>query len=305
MTKENLSLELFNKHEQTLGLVNPMIIESENDLFETPTTKAESAVIFLPKSKPLIDMTLILVSEKISENGIIVLAGEKNAGIESAKKLYEKNIGPVEQKIAGNHSALYVGKNKKLNIGKKLEDFVSYFPLVYKDVEIEIANLPGVFSAGELDPGTKLLLDNIPYTKKKVLDVGCGAGVIGCLYKKNNPESDVTMSDYSKLAIIASKETLKRNVTKAEVIESDVFENINGKFDLIVTNPPFHKGIDTDYSFIEKFAEGAKNHLNTGGEVYVVANSFLSYKEILERHIGPTEIITDTDKFRIFKTTVL
>jgi 16S rRNA (guanine1207-N2)-methyltransferase len=298
----NPSIELLNKYKKSLNLNNSLIISSDNDLFKTQATQVESAVIFLPKSKPLIDMTLILVSGMVVPDGIIVLVGEKSAGIESAKKLYEKNIGPVEQKIVGNHCALYVGKNKKLNTGKKLEDFISYSLITYNSIQIEVANLPGVFSAGELDLGTKLLLDNIPYDKKKMLDVGCGSGVIGVIYKKSNSESTVTMSDFSKLAVLASQKTLEKNKIKTEVIESDVFENIKDKFDLIVTNPPFHKGIDTDYSFIEKFARGAKEHLNKNGEVYVVANSFLPYREILEKYIGPTEIIIDDKKFRIFKT---
>ncbi len=304
MIKENLSLELLNKHREALGLVSPLVIESGNDLFKMSKNGAESAVIFLPKSKSLIDMTLALVSGMVVESGKIVLVGEKSAGIESAKKAYEKNIGLIEQKIVGNHSALYVGKNQKLGADKKVMDFLSYSPLVYRDVSLEVANIPGVFSMGELDEGTKLLLDHIAYDKKKTLDVGCGSGIIGAIYKKISPKSEITMSDSSKLAVLATQKTFERNKIEAEVLESDVFGNIKGKFDLIVTNPPFHKGIETDYSFIEKFARDAKKHLNKNGEVYIVANSFLPYREILEKHTGPTEIMTDNKKFKVYKTKV-
>ena len=302
MPKENLPLELINKHRKALGLVNSLVIESENDLFKTSGNGAISAIVFLPKSKQLIDMTLALVSGMVREDGKVVLVGANSAGIGSARKLYETNIGPVEQKIVGNHSALYVGKNKRLGADKKLEDFLSYFPTAYGDIQIEVANLPGVFSAGKLDLGTRLLLDNIPYDKKKVLDVGCGSGIIGTIYKKISPQSDITMSDASKLAILTSRKTLERNKLEAVVIESDVFENIKGDFDLIITNPPFHIGIETDYSFIEKFARGAKRHLAEKGDVYVVANSFLPYKSILEKHIGPTEILSNTKKYRIYRS---
>lgn len=305
MSANNLPLELLNKHLESLQLDNPLYIESENDLFKNLSSTAKSAVVFLPKSKALIDMTLTLVSGIVVSDGTIVLVGTNDAGIGSAKKVYEKNIGPVEKKITGNHSALYVGKNKRLGADKKLEDFLSYSSISYKDLQIEVANLPGVFSVGELDEGTKLLLDHIPYNKKKVLDVGCGSGVIGVIYKKISPESEVVMSDSNKLAVLASQKTLDKNKMKSEVLESDVFENIKGNFDLIVTNPPFHEGVETDYSFIEKFARDAKKHLNKDGEVYVVANSFLPYQDILAKNIGPTNIVTDTKKFRIFKTKVL
>ncbi|MBX4209254.1 class I SAM-dependent methyltransferase [Candidatus Parcubacteria bacterium] len=305
MIKENLPLELLNKHIAELGLAEPLHIESDNDLFRKTEAPARSAVVFLPKSKALIDMTLALVSGMVAENGTIVLAGSNDAGIRSAKAAYEKNIGPVERKIVGNHSALYIGSNKRLGAvgGRKTwRDFLSFSPLIYKDTALEAANLPGVFSAGELDEGTKLLLDHIPYDKRSVLDVGCGAGVIGAIYKKKNPAADVTMTDSSMLAIEAAKETLKKNGIEANVTISNVFSNVEGAFDLVLCNPPFHSGVQTDYSFIERFAAGAKQRLKPDGEVYVVANSFLSYKDTLEKHIGPTEIVADDKKFKVFRS---
>src|SRR5581483_534782 len=166
--------------------------------------------VFLPKSKALIDMTLALVSGFVRQGGTIVLAGANDAGIRSAKDAYEKNIGPVSEKIVGNHSALYVGENKMLGANKKIEDFLSLSLLSYGSLELDVAKLPGVFSAGELDEGTKLLLDNIPYNKTSVLDVGCGAGVVGAIYKKKNPSAGIVMSDMSLLAVRATEETLKK-----------------------------------------------------------------------------------------------
>jgi len=309
MSKENLPRELVNKHLAALGLSSPLYIESEKDFLSAAAGSAASAIVFLPKSKALITMTLAFVSQIVVAGGTIVLAGSKKGGIESAKKLYEANIGPVDQKIVGNHSALYVGKNTGLGADKKIESFLSYFPLTYTNafgtVSVEVAQLPGVFSADELDAGTKLLLNTIPYTVQNVLDIGCGAGVIGSLYKKLMPKAAVTMADVSPLAVRTTQETLKKNNLEARVIESDIFSNVADVFDLILCNPPFHTGIETDYSFIERFAKGAKAHLAPHGQVYVVANSFLSYKETLEKYIGPTEIIVDTKTFRIFKSIAL
>ncbi len=302
MSTGNLARELVNKHLEALALPSPLFIESERDFLHTSPNSAQSAVIYLPKSKALIDMTLAFVSHIVISGGTVVLAGTKKGGIESAKKWYEANIGPVDQKIVGNHSALYVGRNKQLGAGKKIEDFLSYFPITFKDTTLEIANLPGVFSAKELDAGTKLLLEYIPFNAKTVLDLGCGGGVIGSLYKKFSPTTEVTMADISQLAVYATQETLKKNNLEATVLESNVFSKITGTFDLILCNPPFHTGIETDYSFMERFSVSARKHLNPGSVVYVVANSFLSYEKALGK-IGVTEIIVDDGKFRVFKTT--
>jgi 16S rRNA (guanine1207-N2)-methyltransferase len=299
--KENLPQKLLNRHAEELNLKNPLIIEGETALFEPRTTLVESAIVFLPKSKALINMTLALVSGMVAEDGMIILAGTNDAGIRSANTSYETYVGPVEQKIVGNHSALYVGKNKRLGAGRKLTDFLSFSPLAIKDVSLKIANLPGVFSAGELDAGTKLLLETIPYDRTRVLDIACGAGIMGAVYKKINSASDVTLSDLSLLAVEATKATLQANDLAGTVITSDVFAGIKGTFDLIVANPPFHTGISTDHSFIEKFVADARKHLNRNGEIYIVANAFLPYKEKLER-IGPTIMAIETPKFIVWKT---
>ncbi|MBI5134359.1 MAG: class I SAM-dependent methyltransferase [Candidatus Taylorbacteria bacterium] len=315
--KENLPLGLLSKHLPALGLENPLYIENENDLFEDGAVprrnlgiryrgfaSVQSAVVFLPKSKALIDMTLALVSGIVEEGGTVVLAGSNDAGIRSARDAYEKNIGPVDQKIVGNHSALYVGKNRRLSASKKLEDFLSYGSIIYDTKSLEVAIVPGVFSAGELDEGTKLLLDHIPYDRKKILDVGCGAGIIGAIYKKKNPTADVTMSDSSELAVFATRATFERNDIEAKILRSDVFDGIQEKFDAILCNPPFHKGVSTDYSFIEKFAKGAKARLSPNGEVWVVANAFLSYADILQKNIGPTEVVADDKRFKVYRSRV-
>ncbi|MDE2116843.1 MAG: methyltransferase, partial [Patescibacteria group bacterium] len=163
--------------------------------------------------------------------------------------------------------------------------------------------LPGVFSSGELDDGTRFLLENIPFNKTKILDIACGAGVIGAIYNKLAPKNDVTMSDSSILAVKASEETVKKNNLDAKVLLSDVFSSVDGTFDLILSNPPFHTGVETDYSFIERFARDAKKHLNRGGEVYVVANSFLPYEETLGKYIGPAETVVNDGTFKVIRAT--
>lgn len=306
MSKENLPLLLWEKHREEIGLADPLVVDGDAELFTERSAPAPSAVIFLPKSKALIDMTLALVSGKVARGGTIVLVGSNDGGIGSAKKAYEANIGPVEKKIVGNHSAMYVGKNARLGAEKRLEDFLSFSPLSYSGpagkTDIEVAHLPGVFSADELDEGTKLLLDSIPYREGRILDIGCGAGVIGALYKRLSPKSGIVMSDASLLAVRAAQETAARNELQATVLVSDVFDAIEGEFDTILCNPPFHSGVSTDYSFIEKFAKDAKKHLRRGGEIYVVANSFLPYKQILERSIGPTDIVADDRRFSVYRS---
>ncbi|HBO38159.1 MAG TPA: 16S rRNA methyltransferase, partial [Pasteurellaceae bacterium] len=84
--------------------------------------------------------------------------------------------------------------------------------------ELTIYSLPGVFSANELDAGTDLLLSTLNAgICGRVLDLGCGAGVIGSYIKKSNPQADVTMSDIHAMAVASAQRTLAENQLQGQV----------------------------------------------------------------------------------------
>lgn len=125
----------------------------------------------------------------------------------------------------------------------------------------------GVFSKGELDFGTELLLKTFEFNdaqKKTLLDMGCGCGPIGIYASKLGFAVD--MSDVNKRAIHLSKMSLKEQDLKANVFESDAYQNINNKYDYIVSNPPIRVGKEKLYEIIM----GAKDHLNDNGELWIV-----------------------------------
>ena len=122
--------------------------------------------------------------------------------------------------------------------------------------------LPGVFSHGQLDKATAILLEHIPAPANgRVLDLACGSGVIGLTYKLRNPKLDITLSDTDAFALRSAQLNSVRLQAPAEIIASDGLKDIDGKFDYILTNPPFHQGKDTDYRFAQELFRMAKAHL--------------------------------------------
>ena len=126
----------------------------------------------------------------------------------------------------------------------------------------------GVFSKGELDTGTRLLLDALPAEMHgEVLDLGCGWGPIGISVQARWPETKVVMTDVNLRALERARENVARNGITAEIRESDGFSVLSGRaFDAVITNPPIRAGKQVIYRL---FADAAA-HLKPTGSLFLV-----------------------------------
>ena len=124
----------------------------------------------------------------------------------------------------------------------------------------------GVFSRDGLDQGTRVLLEALPGLRGRVLDLGCGWGPVGAFVKRVNPSVDLVMTDVNPRAVELSQRNCALNGVEAAIAQGDGFENVEGGFDYIITNPPIRTGKETIYGlFREGFAR-----LNASGEMYIV-----------------------------------
>ena len=138
----------------------------------------------------------------------------------------------------------------------------------YRGIPLSFQTDAGVFSKGEVDTGTRLLLEALPEKMAgEILDLGCGWGVIGISIARKWPETRVTMADVNTRALDLSRENAKRNHAEVTCAESDGMAALKGKaFDAVVTNPPIRAGKQVIYGM---FADAAKS-LNPGGALYLV-----------------------------------
>ncbi len=137
----------------------------------------------------------------------------------------------------------------------------------YRGYGLNFMTDAGVFSKGELDVGTRLLLDALPALSGDVLDLGCGWGAIGVAVARANREARVVMADVNHRALGLAKDNCARNGVTAEVIESDGMAVVMGRaFDAVITNPPIRAGKQVIYKM---FADAAVS-LKEGGALYLV-----------------------------------
>jgi len=157
-----------------------------------------------------------------------------------------------------------------------------------------------VFSKDKIDFASDLLIKGIleeDILEGKVLDVGCGYGTISvAVYKET---LDITMIDVNLRAMNLAKENLEINGAVAKVIESDAYENVEGKYNFIITNPPIRAGKKK----VHEILIGAYEYLEDDGVLYFVMNKkhgFDSAKKKLEE-LFDIQILNRKDGFRVVR----
>jgi len=265
-------------------------------------------IISFPKSKAELNFTLAMIAHCINETTKILLVGEKKGGIQSAEKLTKELFSCCQKADAARHCLLFVGlfQPERLSDTFNLQDWFKKYQITVEGIELTIASLPGVFSQQKLDTGTSLLLSNLPKNmSEKILDFGCGAGVISCFIGKKFIESKLSLIDVSALALTSAQESLTLNGLSGETFPSNSLSAVTEKYDYVVSNPPFHQGVKTHYQASEDFLMGIKKQLNKRGNITIVANSFLRYQPIMQAHIGNTHVITKDKGFTIYQAQLL
>lgn len=187
-------------------------------------------------------------------------------------------------------------KNLKSEIRELSYKYNSSFFIFYSD--------NGVFSKNNIDYGSRLLIETYlkenDINEKRVLDVGCGYGFLGIMVSRVT-DSYVEMIDINKRAVHLTNMNIKRYKDfKGKTYVSNVYENVEGKYDIIITNPPIRIGK-------EKLLEiliGAFDHLEDNGLLYYVIRKdqgALSIKKILEENSINVEIINRDKGYFIYR----
>ena len=165
--------------------------------------------------------------------------------------------------------------------------------------ELVIRALPGLFSPGRLDAGTAAMLRHVEFQPgQRVLDLGCGAGVVGILAARKCGAEGVVLSDVDAAAVACARENAALNgVPGVRIVCSDGFRSLEETgFDLILCNPPYQ----SDFAVARHFIEKGFNRLKLGGRMYMVTKRRDWYRNKLAAIFGGVRV-RETDGYFVFE----
>lgn len=271
--------------------------------YAPPEPRHDVVVAFLQKGKEANDCMLAVAASVVSTGGKVFLVGENSAGIRSNAARLEERVGKIEFSDSARHCVLYEATSAEPRDEVNLEAWEKRFHASVGNGGVDVVSLPGVFSHGRLDEGTALLLRHIPSEiHGTVLDFGCGSGVLGAAIKSLSPACEVSLVDSNAFALLSAQRTFSVNALAAREIRAvDGLDGVGDqRFNLIVSNPPFHQGIGTDYNVVARFFQACEQHLHIDGVVVMVANRFLPYERMMPRSLQ-FKLVAEDAKYKVLK----
>ena len=230
---------------------------------------------------------LQLARYALKVGGRLYVLGAKDRGIQT--------IARHMQELFGNVETLAISKGQRVVCSRNVAGVLVIAPG-------DLTAL--VFSKGELDEGTRLLLEAVEVrAADDALDIGCGAGIIGLHIARRAVEGHVTMVDASLAAIaVARRNIAESGLTNIQALPSDGTRAVLSKrFDLVVTNPPFHQGGLQTSAIAERFIREAAQALCRRGRFYLVANRFLKYEPVLQASFQQVREVAGDGRYKVLR----
>lgn len=255
--------------------------------------------VYAPKSYEPIQLVKHRIAELVKllkPEGEFFIAGRKKEGIKRHSRFLknlEGELGKVEQR--GSTRLYRYRKISEIEIPEV--EIEKSFESKINGETLDFTTCEGLFSYKSLDDASRLLIEKVDIdSDEEILDLCCGYGAIGIWLNKLYG-CDVSFSDDSRLATYYTGVNLDKNGLEASKTTCDCLDEIERKFDVIVTNPPTHQGSSiTDEIFQESF-----NHLKEGGKLYAVYNQNMNFELKLSKIFKKAETVAERENFKLIE----
>lgn len=260
------------------------------------------------KEKPVVHHIINAAFALLAEGGVLMLVGEKNDGLKTyGKKAAAYFNGDAQIEKSGASYLVFIEKTSN-EPGQPLDDkhYAQLRPVIETGGQV-LYSKPGVFGWNKVDAGSAFLVEQLPTflqgmpplgENATLLDLGCGYGYIAAAASRY-PFARIVAIDNNAAAVTACGKNFAELGIGGEVIADDAGQGIGEPFDVILCNPPFHQGFDTDSHLTDKFLATAKRLLRRNGRALFVVNAFVPLPQKAAGMFEHVEIVAENRSYKV------
>jgi 16S rRNA (guanine1207-N2)-methyltransferase len=272
-------------------------------------------LVHLQKSRAATFLDLQHAWRILQPEGQLLFAGTNSLGVVSAVKRLAEQLDQKPIVVANRARARVVRFRKQAGTGPTAEETPTFEAAIEsirgEHFVLSIETRPGVFSAKRLDAGSQALIQALARyvghkPPKRVVDLGCGTGILGLAAATIWPESEIQFVDADHRAVDCTRSNINRLglSSRCRVDWWDAREPaLDTRFDLALVNPPFHqRGMAVDFGPALALFGSLREWLRPSRRALIVANRNLPYEAPLTE-IGELEILKLAGSYKLLSLT--
>ncbi|MGH8106455.1 MAG: class I SAM-dependent methyltransferase, partial [Arenimonas sp.] len=240
--------------------------------------------------------------QNAEDDGLIVASMQNIAGAKSGEADL-RLLAPNLQTLSKNKCRVFWARKKDVN-----ETLLDTWLKLDEPRLIESAGLisrPGIFAWDRIDVASRLLVSLLPKDLSgHGADLGAGWGYLthAVLTQCGNINA-MDVYEAEARALECAKLNLSRfeQATRLNYHWHDVAKGLQGSYDFVISNPPFHEGRDEVQALGQAFIEVASRSLKPKGRFYMVANRHLPYETILRTQFSQVNLLATQEGFKVFE----